>query len=233
MLVVAVCAVKVLSLSTRPKVVVVGSTAVSSTYLQPTDTYAAAAQHALSSSITNRTKLTVDLDGTAKTLERQFPELQTVSLGVPLISSRPIIYVQVAQPSVILQAGSSNYALNTSGLVLARVQTVPSHVPVLTDQSGATPKLGKQYLPSSTVQFVQTVAYQLQAAHLAVSTFVLPAASPYELDARLEGKPYAIRMNLTADALTQSGAAIGTVQQLAGDPASYVDVRVPGRVYYK
>jgi hypothetical protein len=105
---------------------------------------------------------------------------------------------------------------------------------VVVDQSGLTPRPGRQLLPSSTVGFAQTVAYQLNAAHLVASAFVLPANSPYELDARLEGKPYMIRFNLEADALTQCGAAIATIQQLSGvNPSSYVDVRVPGKVYYK
>ena len=231
--VVVVCAAKVLILSTHPKIVVVGKTTVSSSYIHSTDAYTAAAQRALASSLTNHTKLTVDLGGTARTLERQFPELQTVSLGVPLISNRPIVYVQIAQPSIVLQTGGGNYALNASGLALARVQALPNDVPLLSDQSGTTPSPGKQYLPSSTVNFVQTVAYQLKAKHLAVSTFVLPAQSPYELDVRLEGKAYLLRMNLTTDALTQSGAAIATLDQLSADPGSYLDVRVPGRVYYK
>jgi len=233
MIVVAVCAAKVLSLSTTPKIVVVGKTAVSSIYLQSSDVYAAAAHRLLAGSITNRTKLTVNLGGTARSLEQQFPELQTVSVGVPLIGSRPIVYVQVAQPSVVLQTARGNYALNSSGLVLARVQTLPGDVPLLSDQSTAMPQPGKQYLPSSTVRFVQTVAYQLKAAHLTVSTFVLPPQSPYELDIRLEGKAYLVRMNLAADALTQSGAVVATIQQFASDPGNYLDVRVPGRVYYK
>jgi hypothetical protein len=220
-------------LNTNPKIVVIGKTAVSATYLQSSGTYAAAAHQLLAGSITNRSKLTVDLGGTASKLQQQFPELQTVSLGVPLISSRPIVYIQVAQPSLVLQTGHGNYALNSSGLVLARVQNLPNGVALLNDQSGNQPTPGKQYLPSSTVTFVQTVAYQLKSAHITVSTFVLPVSSPYELDVRLEGKPYMVRLNLTTDALTQSGAAIATINQLSADPASYLDVRVPGRVYYK
>ena len=231
---VAVCAVKVLWLSTNPKVVVVGKTSVSATYLQSTSVYAGAAHRLLASSITSRSKLTVNLNGTAAALEHQFPELQAVSLGMPLISSRPIVYVQVAQPSLILQSGSDNYALNKSGVVLAKVSAIPAGVPMVVDQSGVRPKPGKQFLPSSTVAFVQTAVYQLAAAHFDVSASTLPAGSPYELDVRLSGKQYFIKYNLQAAALTQSGVAVATLQQLANaTPGSYLDVRVPGRVYYK
>lgn len=229
-----VCLVKLLALGTDPKVVVLGKTTVSSAYLQPASTYEAAAQHLLRSSITNRTKITADLNGTAAALKQQFPELQAASVTLPLIGNRPIVYVQVAQPSVILQSTHGNYALNKSGLVLARAVTMPAGIPVVVDQSGATPTPGRQYLPGSTIGFVQSLAYQLSAAHLPVSAYVLPAGSPYELDVRLEGKPYVVRCNLAGEAMVQSGAAIATIAKLGATmPGSYLDVRVPGRVYYK
>lgn len=227
-----VCVVKVLWLSTTPKVIIVDKSPIAASYLQPTSVYAAAAQRLLASSVTNHTKLTADLNGTAKRLQQQFPELAAVSLGVPLISSRPIVYVQVAQPSLIAQTAHGNYALNATGVALAKMQTTPSSIPMVIDQSNNAPKPGKQFLPSSTVAFVQTVSYQLTAAELDVTAFVLPAGSPYELDVRLSGKPYVIKFNLAEQALQQSGAAIATIQGGTA-PGSYLDVRVPGRVYYK
>ena len=228
------CFTKVLWLSTNPEVVVIGNNAVSGTYLQSNQVYADAARDLLRSSITNRSKLTANLNGTAREMEREFPELQAVSLGVPLISSRPIVYIQVAQPSVILQTGHGNYALNSSGVVLAKLRSLPADVPLLADQSGGKPEPGKQYLPSSTISFVKTVTYQLKAANITAEVFTQPPQSPYQLDVRLQGAPYYLKFNLQADAMTQSGAAVATIQQLGGSlPAGYIDVRVPGRVYYK
>jgi hypothetical protein len=155
-------------------------------------------------------------------------------LEVPFLSSRPVLYIQPADPSLVLQTTQGNYALNQTGLVLSRLTHVPANVPVAVDQSGLTPRPGKQVLPGSTVLFAETVAYQFKAAQLTISTFVLPANAPYELDVRLAGRSYAVRFNLQADALTQSGAAIATLQQLGSAvPSQYIDVRVPGRAYYK
>jgi len=145
-----------------------------------------------------------------------------------------VIYIQPTDPSLIIQTTHGNYALSKSGLVLTSLSTLPAGVQLVVDQSSLVPQLGKQVLPSSAVSFVQIVAYQFKAANLSISAFVLPASSPYEVDVRLEGKPYIVRFNLEEDALTQSGAAIATIQQLGGTvPADYVDVRTPGRVYYK
>jgi hypothetical protein len=232
--VVVVCAAKVLFLTTDPKVIVVGKNAVTADYVQSVSIYENAAHKLLNRSVTSRSKLTADFSGTSEQMRAEFPELQDVSMGVPLIGNRPIVYVQVAAPSLILQTSAGNFALSDNGVVLARLRAVPSGIPIVVDQSGSVPHAGKQYLPSSEVQFTRTVAFQLAAAHLNINTFVLPSNSPYELDVRLAGQAYFIRCNLEADAVTQSGAIIATVQKLGTSvPAGYLDVRVPGRVYYK
>ncbi len=150
------------------------------------------------------------------------------------MSNRPIVYVQPATPSLVLRSRHGDYVLNQSGLTLSSARTLPAGVVQVVDQSGQTPKPGMQTLPSSTITFVQMVAFQFKAAKLPINNFILPANAPYELDVRLTGQPYVIRFNLQEDARVQSGAAIGTVQQLKGAmPAQYIDVRAPGRVYYK
>ncbi len=234
MCLVVVCILKLLWLNTNPRVVVIGKNSISAAYVQPSSVYASAAHKLLASSITSHTKLTADLTGTARRLEQQFPELQHVVLNVPIASSRPVMYVEIAQPSLVLRTQYGSYVLNNAGVVLARLHSVPTHMPLVIDQATAPPQLGKQYLPSSTVTFVQTVAYQFAVKRLTISAFTLPVGAPYELDVRLSGKSYIIRFNLEQDPLVQSGAAIATIQQLAGrDPRLYLDVRVPGRVYYK
>jgi hypothetical protein len=229
-----VCAGKLLFLSTNPKVIILNKNAITSTYLRPNATYASAAHHLLAGSITNRTKLTVNLAGTSYSLQKQFPELQTVSITMPLIGNRPLVYVEAAQPSLILQTTHGNFAMSRSGVLLARLTSIPANVPTVNDQSTAGPRSGTQFLPASTVDFILTTDYQFNAAHIAVATYVLPSASPYELDMRPEGKSFVIKYNLEEDALEQSGAAIATIQHLGTTvPPSYIDVRAPGRVYYK
>ncbi|HUB92926.1 MAG TPA: hypothetical protein VMB52_00290 [Verrucomicrobiae bacterium] len=233
-LVAAVCAGKILLLSSSPKVIIVGETQITASYMQPNAAYASAAQKVLASSITNRSKLTVDPAGVATTLEKEFPELLNVSMNIPLVGNRPVLYLQPATPVLVIQAPDGNYALNRDGIILSRLHEIPADVPEVVDQSSLTLQVGKQALSSGAVAFINTVAYQFAAQHLTISTFVLPANAPYELDVRLEGQSYIVRFNLEADALIQCGAAVATIQQLGNKPPStYLDVRVPGRVYYK
>jgi len=229
-----VCVGKVLYLSDNPKVVVLGTDATSNTYVQPASVYVAAGKQILASSILNHTKLTADVSGVARQLQAKYPELQTVSMDMPLAGSRPVLYLEVAQPSVVVQAASGNYALNSDGLVLAKLRSIPAHVPLVADQTGNKPVVGKQFLPGSTVAYIQSVNYQFDMAKLDINTCVLPADAPYEMDVRLSGQQYQIRMNLQADARLQSGAAIATLRQLGSStPGEYLDVRTPERVYYR
>jgi hypothetical protein len=170
LVVVVVCTGKVLMLSSDPKIVVIGNTPTSSNYLRSTTTYEVAAQKLLASSITSRSKLTIDANGVSQALEREFPELQDVSMSIPLVNSRPVIYIQPANPSLVIQTTHGNYALSKSGAVLTGLNTLPAGIQVVVDQSSLVPQLGKPVLPSSAITFVQIVTYQFKAAQLPISS---------------------------------------------------------------
>jgi hypothetical protein len=119
----AVCVAKILFLSNNPKIVVVGKNAVTADYVQSVSVYEASARKLMGSSITNRSKITVDLTGMSEKLRKQYPELQDVSMSVPLVGNRPIVYIQIAAPSLVLQTPTGNFALSSSGVVLARLST--------------------------------------------------------------------------------------------------------------
>lgn len=236
LVIVLACVGKVLYVSSSPKIVVKKTVSgQSETFLQPESVYAAAAAKFLKSGLANHLKPTADVTGISQILMRQFPELESVSVVLPLIGNRPIIYLTPAQPSLILQTTiSGNYALNNSGMVLARMSETSADSLVVRDETGSQLQPGKQVLPSATVSFIQTVAYQLKAARLQPQSFVLPATSAYELDVRLAGKPFVVRFNLQASALEQSGAVVVTITHLGSTvPSQYIDARVPERIYYK
>lgn len=236
LVVVLVCVGKILYVSGSPKIVVKQTdSGQSETFLQPESVYAAAAAKDLRSGLANRLKLTADVTDISQSLMRQFPELESASVVLPLIGNRPIVYLTPAQPSLIMQASDGgNFALNDSGTALAKVTEVPAGSLLVQDQTGSQPRPGEQVLPGATVGFIQTVAYQLKAAKLQPQSFTLPATSAYELDVRLAGKPYLVRFNLQASALEQSGAVVATIAHLGSTvPNQYIDARVPERIYYK
>ncbi len=226
---VVLLAAKMLTLSSSPRVVVVGKDA---SYVQESGVYAQAAQKLLASSKLNAFKPTADLGGVAARLQTEFPELQAVSITATLIGSKPVVYVMPAQSGVVLQVGDTSYAVNGSGVVLATVAD-PAAVKGIRviDQTGVKPVPGKRILPASTIEFLQRYGYQLQAKGQAIASMTLPAANPYQVDVRLGGKPYYVKTNVQGDPVEQAGATLAVLGQ--ANPVEYLDVRVPGRVYYK
>ncbi len=227
------------TLSTDPKVVLVAGSS-QQPFLQDKQIYTQAVVKQLSSSIWNHNKITVNTERINQQLTAQFPELASVSLTLPLVSHRPIVYLRAAQPAIILHALSGSYVLDTTGKALLSGAVPPAvtalNLPTLTDQSGLAIAVNHEALRSSDVSFIQTVVAELKVHGLTPSSLILPAASS-ELDIHLLGQSYFIKFNLQAgDAPQQVGTFLAVQAQFKEKnvlPGAYVDVRVNGRAYYK
>jgi len=236
---VVISAVSVLALTPDPKVQPLN--AQQSDFLQPLSTYQQAAAKLLGSSPANRTKLTVDTGAISSALRRQFPDLAVVSVKLPLIGHRPVIYTEPVQPALVLSTlHSGMLVVAADGRVAGTADASTAkqlQVPLVIDQSGTSLSIGQAALPSSAVAFVQAVVYQLQQKQVGVTSFTLPPDSS-ELDAAITGAPYFVKFNLENAASTQQqiGTFLAVRHYLQGQgtqPAQYIDVRVDGRAYYK
>ena len=233
-------AVNVLSLSPDVKILPLAANTKLS-ILRPTAVYAAAANRQLKSSIWNRNKITVNTNDLSRQLLSQFSELSGVSVTLPLLAHRPLVYVQPAEPALILVTQHSGaYIIDVRGKALLNgVSTAvfdqPS-LPVVSDQSGLSLALNKQALSAASVQFIQTVVAQLAAKQFIVSGMTLPPAAS-ELDVRLSGHTYFVKFNLQSNnPRGEAGTFLATITQLDHQnitPSQYVDVRVDGRAYYQ
>jgi hypothetical protein len=232
-------AVNILTLSDNAKVLPL-TTGQSVSFLRNQAAYQTAAEQFLQASIWNRNKLTVDTAQVSRQMMAKFPELNSVSITIPLMAHRPLVYVQSAQPALILVSGSGSFLLDSSGKALLAAPSAASFnaptLPVLTDQSNLPVKLNQQVLPATNISFIQTVVAQLAAKQINIGALTLPAAAS-ELDVQIAGQPYSAKFNLESnDARQQVGTLLATMAQLQSQhivPSQYIDVRVDGRAYYK
>ncbi len=224
-----ISAVKILLLVPQSRIVVSGN----ETGLElPRDVYAQTADANIRSSLLNRNKLTFNANGIALEMSSAHPELTSVVVVAPLMSNRPVIYVTAASPAFVLRASNGDFTLSRNGYALTSAAT--KNLVPLYDTSKRRAEIGKQFLAGSTVSFATAVVYQLQQAGLHVERLELPANAPYEVDVFVAGKPYRLRFNLQSDVLQQSGGAVSVMRQLGSNtPSAYIDMRVPGRAYYK
>jgi len=225
----------VFSLTPNPKVLPLDNTDTGGMYNAAA--YEAALRRLMAASPASRTKLTINTAVLSAGLEAQFPEIAGVSVKLPLIGHRPIVYIQLAQPVVALRMTDGHtVAIDARGRSLGPAG--PSlGLPVVKDESGTVVQPGRQALPVTTVDFIQSVLFQLRQKRVGVTTFVLPAGSS-ELDVYLEGAAYHIKCNLAMNNTVQEqiGTFLAVQHQLAEQgslPRQYIDVRVAGRAYYK
>lgn len=235
-----VCVFYVLLLSSSVKIVALTGTT-NDYFLRSTKTYQAAATRLFRSSILNGNKLTVDTQKITFEMKRQFPELSDVSIALPIMSHRPVVYVSPTAPAIILSTSNVSYVLDTNGRALIDDSKVADpaklQVPTVTDQSGQPVKLGEVVLSGDTVQFIRTVLAQLQAKSIGVDSLTLPANAAYELDVKPKGVGYFVKFNLHSNnPLQQAGTYLAVRARLDQQnirPDSYIDVRLDGRAYYK
>jgi cell division septal protein FtsQ len=236
---VTVCAINVVTLSSKANVMPL-TTGGKSTLLQNETVYEAAASRLLATSVWNQNKLTIDTQRLSDAMLKQFPELASVTVTMPLLAHRPIFYVQPATPALILTNTTGAYVLDGSGKTLKKAVSVAAlnqpSLPTITDQSSLEVQVGRQALSSNNVAFMQEVITQLAAKRIGVAALTLPPAAN-QLDVQIAGQPYYVKFNLQgSSARQQAGTYIAMVNHLGQQkitPGKYVDVRVDGRAYYQ
>ncbi len=192
----------------------------------------------LSSSVFNKSKLTFSSQSLIEALEREFPEVDSAIVTLPLVGHKPIVRIAVSNPAFILATSQGAYYVNDKGVPLVRVSDVqeqPKNVSVVTDEAGLPIKVGKQVLTTDTVDFISQLLEQLNATKTAYESVTLPLEAN-EVQVRLTGRPYIVRFNSTQEARIQVGTLIAVKERLEGKgeaPKEYIDVRVEERAYYK
>lgn len=228
----------VLSLETNPRIQILSGLQ-QATLLQKTEVYQAAAQDILSSSVLNRTKLTINTDAVARELKNRYPELSDVAITVPLASHRLLFELEPVEPSLILVSDNGSHVVDQNGRAVVATKNVPAlsklSLPQVTDSSSLQIEPGTAALPKEHVEFIIQLMHQLEGQKLNIETLTLPTV-PNELHVRVAGDKYFVKFNMQGSARLQAGAYSAMRKQLSAGgikPKEYVDVRVEERAFYK
>jgi len=189
----------------------------------------------LSSSIWNRSKLTINTGRTETALLKAFPEFDVATVTLPVVGRRPTVTIHVRQPIMILASGGKGYVLDRTGSIVALAEDLLSStrekLPVLQDQSALTAAPGQRAMTSDSVAFILNALAQFKDKQLAVTSITLPVV-PNEIDFRLKDTNYYIKTDATGDARIQIGAYLAA-RDNGLSASEYVDVRVEEKVFYK
>lgn len=224
-------------LDSQPRVMIVASET-GKPLQRPTDVYESFIRQELSRSSLNKSKLTINTEPLEQTLRKQFPEVASAAVTLPLMGHRPIVSIAVSSPAFVLATSGGAYYVSADGVPLVRVSDVQNplkDIATVSDTSGLPVSVGKQVLPTETVNFISTVILQLNSTNTRFSSISLPLEAN-ELHLQLTDKPYIVRFNTTEDARVQVGTLLAVKTRLEGSgeiPKEYIDVRVTERAYYK
>ncbi len=237
--IVAACLVYISTLSGQVKLQAIGGDGKGMAAGQ-LDAYVPEVRAIFNESIYTKSKLLINTDEVARKIQDKFPELGEVSIILPLVGRRPIVQVNPTEPALILVTHTDSFVIDESGRTISKASDVDSSIrdklPVLQDESGLSLERGEYALPEGTVAFVREVAMQLADKGHKIRSMSLPPVAN-EMHLRLESGPsYYVKFDLAGESRVQAGALIATKEKLEQDgvaPQEYLDVRVPGKVYYK
>ena len=223
------------TLSTKPTVTVIGET--SQTVMQNNSVYEKYAQHILDSSILNKTKLTINTSNIASQIKQKFSELNGVSVVIPLLGHQPQLEITPAKSIFVLVNKQAQYVINQQGIAVVKWDNGYDHIklPQVIDITGFNVVIGQQALSATSVKFIKTVLDQFNAKGINIDSMTL-STTPYELDVNEKGQHYIIKFNLLTDPLYATGTYFSTLKLFNSSnplPTQYIDIRIPGRSYYK
>lgn len=211
---------------TNPKITI------NSTAYHPQNIYKEAA-HKYLGSVNNRNKVTLDGQKIVVSLKAQFPEIANASVELPILDQTPIVHISVASPSFVLENNGQDYIVDSQGVAVGKSQSYPSikNLSVVTDRSGFNAQEARQVMSAASVKFITVLITQLQHAKVPVASITLPP-SAQQLELRTKDKSYFVKFYLGGDPLQQVGQLLA-IRHSNTQPAQYLDVRVPGKVFYK
>lgn len=207
--------------------------------LQASETYAAYAEEVFNESLFNKNKLTISSSNIERKLKTRFSELKDVSVVVPIVSRRPVVYLQPAEPVLLLASASGAYLIDEDGRALADVRStagsIAERLPRVYDDTGTDVEIGSAVLTKDAVRFIAELVAQFEAASTTIESITLPLL-PYEVHVRINGEGYYVKFHMLEDARLQSGALFAVRERLqaaGAKPGEYIDVRLADKVYYR
>lgn len=215
-----------------PSVTLVG---VDSPSTETTRRYEKAIQDYLAARPFERLRALIDVKSLVDYLQHDCPEVQSVEPTIAFAGfGRAKFSIAVRHPVVSWQAGAVLVFVDSSGAAFYR--NVPeSPVVQVIDRTGVQATTNKVLVSNRFLEFVGKVVGYFSAQKYTVSSVILPEGTTRQIEVKLEGVGYPVRLSIDRAAASQVEDAVRAIRYCAEhsvDPA-YLDVRVSRRAFYK
>lgn len=235
------CVLWSMTLSSKPKIVIVNENDVSvAPFLRENTDYQQIAGKSFDNSLFSKTKITVNTNKLAEEIRHNLPEATDVTVALPLVGRNPVVYIRVAEPKLVLRTdGKGVFIVDETGKAVMPAQELSSDSSKLLkayDASGLDIEVGQSAIPLRYMEFLEEVSILLGESSSSKVTEVVFPSQPSEFRITPGKSKYYIKFAIDQDSREQVGRYMAWRKRIYGkgnEPTTYVDVRVPERVYVK
>lgn len=215
-----------------PSVTLVG---VDSPSAETTQRYEKAIQDYLVARPFERLRALIDIKSLIDYLQHDYPEVQSVEPTVAFAGfGRAKFSIVMRHPVVSWQAGATLVFVDSSGAAFYR--NVPeSPVVQVIDRTGVQATTNKVLVSNRFLEFVGKVVGYFSAQKYTVSSVILPEGTTRQIEVKLDGVGYPVRLSIDRAAASQVEDAVRAIRYCAEHSVgpAYLDVRVSRRAFYK
>lgn len=204
----------------------------------PADTkpYVSEIQSYLSSHPFERNRATLNVsDLSLYVQDHGLPEVERITLGQDHQQvGVATMVVTMRKPVVSWKTGPTRLYVGGDGVAFQRNYYSDPTVEVI-DQTGIQAVKNQVLASNRFLGFIGLVIGHLHTDGFEVSNVMLPADTTHQLVVAIQGVDYPVKFSIDRPAADQVEDAVRSIKYLAskGIGASYLDVRVSGRAYYK
>lgn len=221
------------TLSSSPVVVMAGG---ESPYNEMTE-YKKGISSIFSKSVLYKSKLTISSSKIESEVLKNFPELDSVRVILPIVGRRPVVTIHARQPVLQYKTQNRILVIDAAGFAVCEIdqveETLRQTLILVEDSTNVDAEVGSKVFTSEAVAFADSFKQQLMAKGITIDKIVLPAVAN-ELDFYLKGSKYYVKADYTGDSRLQAGSYLAVKDKFGSStPQEYVDVRVEEKAFYK
>lgn len=196
-------------------------------YQQSVNTY-------LSGHPSERFSFTLRDDALLAAVQKEYPEVRTVTVDVQLWLKPAHVTVGLRKPIASWTIGSTKYYIDSSGVAFQKNFGTEPTLSV-EDKTGIDPSSTAAVASERMIRYIGRLVALLQQNQLTIERLELPPATSRQVDVYVAGKPYTIKTNIDRDPAGQVADVVNAVNFLTskGITPTYADVRVGSKLYYK
>ncbi|OYX43412.1 hypothetical protein B7Y94_01740 [Candidatus Saccharibacteria bacterium 32-49-12] len=166
--------------------------------------------------------------------QERAPEVQSVRVVGGGGLAKGVLQVSFRQPTLKWAVGGKSYFVDSLGITYEKNYFDDPGVSV-DDQSGLSPDLGQEIINRRFLSFLGQAIALLREDGIIINQTILPPETIRQVELRVEGRPYRIKMTVDRGVEEQVAEAVHALKFIdeRGLSPEYVDVRVDQRVFYK